>query len=116
MAELGTHLSPGAYPSRPVDDQRDPGPAKPGVAFPKTERGVSGPGPTPGVVVVKPETAPFVDAGEVVLQAVQSEDETPSLSDPIEPPSALAPLSDSSTTIVSSRRTLLSRAERSRPI
>ena len=67
-------LMPGAAgPSElagPVGDERVTDAAFVGFAFPALERGVPGPGPTPGVVVVSIGTAQLIDPGQVLFHVL----------------------------------------------
>ena len=64
MAELAPHRARLADPARPPHDQRRADTAEPGEPLPEPERRVAGPGPSPGVVVERPQPAKQLDPGQ----------------------------------------------------
>jgi hypothetical protein len=68
VAELVAHLTAPGDARGPVHDQRRPYATEPRVALPQAQRCVAGPGPSPGVVVVRAVSAEVVDAREVLVQ------------------------------------------------
>ena len=101
-------------PGRPVDDQRRAHAAEPRVALPQAQRGVARPRPAPRVVVVGPEAAELVDAGDRVgdvVDAVVGEAVLVERADAGRP-RPLVPLSEISSTSVSSSWPMAPRGSR----
>ena len=65
---LGADLPPGFDAPGPRDDAGVGAAAPVGFTLPSPERGISGVGPTPGVVVEDVDSSQLVDVGQILLQ------------------------------------------------
>ena len=101
MHVLVARAALGSEPCRPMDDERVRHAALVSIPFKALEGRVARPGPTPRVMVVGPRRAEIVNALEILLEALGMKlKKYCSLNDPLAPPSADAPLSLMTMTIV----------------